>query len=134
VYGVPEQWRYVHAILRRAGFMPGERTEIVLLVEVDRLARPDAPINGLTVTRTLGVNGTRFAAWLAGEQVGYVEVENRLGDFGRLVRQDGWADIGNLWVDERHRRRRIGSWLLGQAAEWLRLGHADRLLGYAGPD
>ena len=25
----------------------------------------------------------------------------------------------------------VGSWLLGEAAEWLRLGRVDRLLGYA---
>lgn len=133
VYGVPEQWPHVHSILRWAGFTSGDHTEIVLLAEVGRLARPEVPMDGLTVIRTLGANGTCFAAWLGGERVGYVEVENRLGDSGLLVRQDGWADIGNLWVGEHHRRQGIGTWLLGQAAEWLRLGHADRLLDYAQP-
>jgi ribosomal protein S18 acetylase RimI-like enzyme len=134
VYGVPEQWPHVHAILNRAGFTRGSHTEIVFLAEVDALPRPAVPDAALTVERTLGVNGTRFGARLAGEIVGYVEVENRIGDAGRLVRQNGWADIGNLWVAESHRRRGIGAWLLGQAADWLRLGHADRLLAYAAPE
>lgn len=134
VYGVPEQWPHIHAILRRAGFTPGDHTEHVLLAEVDRIARPTAPIDGLTVARALGAAGTRLTACLGGNRVGYVEVEHRIGDTGRLVRQDGWADIGNLWVDGSHRRKGIASWLLGHAAEWLRLGHADRLLDYATPD
>ena len=29
------------------------------------------------------------------------------------------------------RRQGVGSWLLGQAADWLRLAHVDRLLDYA---
>lgn len=116
VYGLPEQWPHVHAILERAGFTRGSRTEIVFLADLDALERPPAPSTELTVERTLGVNGTRFAARLDGAVVGYLEVENRIGDAGRLVRQDGWADVGNLWVDEAHRRRGIASWLLGQAA------------------
>ena len=35
-----------------------------------------------------------------------------------------------LHVDAAHRRRGVASWLLGQGAEWLRLGHVDRLLDY----
>jgi GNAT superfamily N-acetyltransferase len=49
----------------------------------------------------------------------------------RLARTAGWADIGNLHVTEPYRRRGVGSWLLGQAADWLQLAHADRLLTYA---
>jgi GNAT superfamily N-acetyltransferase len=39
--------------------------------------------------------------------------------------------VGNLEVNAAHRRRGVGTWLMGQAAEWLRLGRIDRLLGYA---
>ena len=53
-------------------------------------------------------------------------------DGGRIARQVGWADIGNLEVEESHRRRGIATWLLGQAAEWLLLGRTDRLLAYVG--
>jgi GNAT superfamily N-acetyltransferase len=134
VYGIPEQWPHIHAILRRAGFTPGDETETVFLAEIERLARPHAPVDGLTTTRTLGVTGTCFTAWLGEKRIGYIEVENRLGDTGRLAHQAGWADIGNLWVDEPHRRHGIATWLLGRAAEWLHLGHADRLLDYTTPD
>lgn len=134
VYGLPEQWPHVHAILHRAGFAPGDHTEIVFLADVDALDAPAAPIGGLTITRTLGSAGTRLTALLHGDPVGYIEVENRIGDAGRVLRPEGWADVGNLCVSEPHRRRGIASWLLGQAAQWLRLGHVDRLLDYSPPD
>jgi GNAT superfamily N-acetyltransferase len=45
---------------------------------------------------------------------------------------------GNLYVAGDYRRRRAGTWLLGQAADWLRLAQVTRLLDYAslatGPD
>ncbi len=134
VYGLPQQWPHVHAILERAGFAPGDRTEIVFVADVGQLGRPVAPIAGLTISRTLGVNGTRFAALLGNETLGYIEVDHHIGDAGRIARHDGWADVGNLFVVEPHRRRGIASWLLGQAAGWLRLGHVDRLLGYSTPE
>ncbi|MGI9000317.1 MAG: hypothetical protein ACR2GH_01485 [Pseudonocardia sp.] len=134
VYGLPDQWPHVHAVLERAGFIPGERTEIVFLADVDALVRPAAPVAGLTCRRTLGVNGTRFTAQRDHDELGYLEVELRIGDAGRIVRHEGWVDIGNLHVDDVDRRHAIAGWLLGQAAEWLRLGHVDRLLGYAAPE
>jgi GNAT superfamily N-acetyltransferase len=133
VYGIPEQWPHVRDLLERAGFSQGERTEIVFLAEVAELPRPVAPIPGLAVTRTLGVNGSRFSALLAGDVIGYVEVAPCTGHGARFVRHEGWADVGNLHVAEQHRRRGLAGWLLGQAAEWLRLGHVDRLLDYATP-
>lgn len=37
VYGLPDQWPHIHAALRRAGFTPGGRTEIVFLADVGAL-------------------------------------------------------------------------------------------------
>lgn len=133
VFGLPEQWPHVHAALRQAGFVADGRTEIVLLVDAAALARPAPPLGGLHVTRTLGVSGTRLMALLDGEVVGYVEVDTQIAEAGRIARQGGWADVANLWVAEAYRRRGIGTWLLGVAAEWLRLGHISRLLAYADP-
>ncbi len=133
VYGLPEQWPHVHAILERAGFIPGDRTEIVLLADVGGL-RTGPPVPGLSLARTLGTNGTRFTALRGGETAGCLEVDSRIGEAGRIARQEAWADIGTLRVGEAHRRCGIASWLLGVAAEWLRLGHVDRLLTYATPD
>ena len=37
-------------------------------------------------------------------------------------------------VAEPYRRRGVATWLLGQAAGWLRLARVSRLLDYASPD
>jgi ribosomal protein S18 acetylase RimI-like enzyme len=132
VYGVPEQWPHVRAVYERAGFVHDGHTEVVLLARVDELPRPSpAPVAGLTVRRALGVNGTRLSACLGEEVVGYVEVAANLTDGGRLAQLVGWADVGNLHVAEAHRRRGVATWLVGQAADWLRLARAERLLDYA---
>jgi GNAT superfamily N-acetyltransferase len=131
VYGVPEQWPHVSALYENAGFAHAGHTELVYLARVadlPRLAR--APVAGLEPRRTVGLNGTRFSAVLDGDVIGYIEVEIR--DEGeRLARQGGWADVGNLHVSENFRRRKIGTWLLGHAADWLELAHVDRLLDYS---
>ena len=62
--------------------------------------------------------------------IGYIETEI-LDHPERLPRHGGWADVGNLHVAPGYRRRGVGSWLLGQAAGWLRLAGANRLLSYA---
>jgi GNAT superfamily N-acetyltransferase len=130
VYGVPEQWPHVRALYERAGFTHDGHTEIVFLAAVEDLRCPaDPPIAGLTVRRSVGLNGTRLSAVLAEEVIGYIEVET-FDDGERVARHGGWADIGNLCVAEKYRRRGVATWLLGRAAEWLRLAHIDRLLAY----
>jgi len=130
VYGVPEQWPHVRALYERAGFRHEGHTEIVFLAAVEDLrCDGDPPIAGLTVRRSVGLNGTRLSAILGEEVIGYIEVE--IFDEGeRVARHSGWADIGNLCVAEPYRRRGVATWLLARAAEWLRLAHVDRLLTY----
>ncbi len=131
VYGVPGQWPHIRALYQRAGFTHTGHTEVVYLARVADLARPSAPpVAGLTVRRSLGTNGTRLSALSGEEVIGYVEVSTfEAGE--RTSRHAGWADIGNLRVAGPHRRRGVATWLLGQAAEWLALGHVERLLDYA---
>ena len=131
VYGIPEQWPHISALYERAGFTHAGHTEIIYLARVDDLPRPATdPIEGLSARRTLGTNGTRLSAILGGEVIGYIEVE--IFDEGeRLARHGGWADVGNLHVSDAYRRRGVGSWLLAQAADWLRAADVDRLLDYA---
>jgi GNAT superfamily N-acetyltransferase len=131
VYGVPEQWPHVRALYQRAGFAHTGHTEIVYLARADDLPNPAAaPVEGLSVRRTAGMNGTRLSAVLGQNVIGYIEVETF--DAGeRLPRHGGWADIGNLQVTEPYRRRGVASWLLGQAVDWLRLAGVGRLLDYA---
>jgi GNAT superfamily N-acetyltransferase len=131
VYGVPEQWPHVRAIYERIGFRHDGRTEVVFLARVDELPRPAPPSAGLTTRRTVGSNGTRISAVLDGAEVGYIEVDTNLDAGPRISRVGAWADVGNLWVEPAHRRAGIGRWLIGQAATWLELGGAARLLDYA---
>ncbi len=134
VYGVPEQWPHIAALYRRAGFSHTGHTEVVYLAPVEDLPRPfdpgRPPLDGLAVSRSVGINGCRLSAVLGGEVVGYIETE--ILDEGELMwRHGGWADVGNLHVASPYRRRGVGSWLLGQAADWLRLAQVTRLLNYA---
>ncbi|GAA0900741.1 hypothetical protein GCM10009557_76800 [Virgisporangium ochraceum] len=131
VYGVPEQWPHVRVLYERHGFRHDGHTEVVYLAAVDRLRRPAAPVAGLTVRRTVGSSGTRISAALDATAVGYVEVDTNLDGGPRVSRLGAWADVGNLWVEPDHRRRGIGTWLLGQAADWLDLGGVTRVLDYA---
>jgi GNAT superfamily N-acetyltransferase len=131
VYGVPEQWPHIAALYRRAGFTHTGHTEVVYLAQVKDLPSADAPpLDGLAVRRSVGINGCRFSAVLGEEVIGYIETEV-LDKGERMSRHGGWADVGNLHVASPHRRRGVGSWLLGQAADWLRLAGANRLLNYA---
>lgn len=134
VYGIPEQWPHVSALYEQAGFTHEGHTEIVYLARVadlPRLAEP--PLAGLAAHRSVGLNGTRLSAVLSDQVIGHIEVEIR-AEGERLARQAGWADVGNLHVSEEYRRRKVATWLLGQAADWLELAHVDRLLGYSYQD
>jgi len=130
VYGVPQQWPHIRALFQRAGFRHTGQIEIVYLARVGDLPRPAAPLDGLAAARSVGMNGTRISAVLGEEVIGYIEVKTR-EEGERLSRNGGWADVGNLTVAERYRRRGIATWLLGQAADWLSLAQVHRLLGYA---
>ena len=135
VYGVPEQWPHVRAIYERAGFRADGRTEVVFLARVADLLRADVPpLPGLACRRTLGVNGTRLSAVQGTHVIGYIEVDTTLDAGSRSSRLGGWADIGNLQVDEEHRRKGVATWLLGLAADWLELGGVARVLDYATVD
>jgi len=134
VYGMPAQWPHVRKLYQRAGFVHDGQVEIVLLARVDELPGPSAPpLEGLALERSVGESGTRLSARLGEEVVGFVEVDANLVEGGRLAHLGGWADVGNLHVVEAYRRRGVGTWLVGQAADWLRLARVDRLLAYAWP-
>jgi GNAT superfamily N-acetyltransferase len=134
VYGVPDQWPHIRATFEQAGFVHNGHTEIVYIASVEDLPRSgEPPVAGVSLRRSLGINGTRLSGVLDDQVAGYIEVEV-LQDAGRLPRHGGWADIGNLHVAEMHRRRGLATWLLGQAADWLRLAHVDRVLDYAWPE
>ena len=88
---------------------------------------------GLTLRRSVGA-WTRFTALRGDETLGFLELDTDLTEGGRLAAFARWADVGNLWVEEQHRRTGVGSWLLGQGAEWLRLAGIRHLVAYAWPE
>jgi GNAT superfamily N-acetyltransferase len=134
-YGVPACWPHIRAAYRHAGFVPGGRIEIILVAAVDDLPRhAPCPIDGLTTQRSVGGCGTRLSAVSDGRPVGFIEIQTDMTTGGTRSRLAGWADIGNLHVSEGLRRRGIGTWLMGQAAAWLRLGRVERLVAYGTPD
>lgn len=134
VYGVPEQWPHIGALYERAGFRHTGHTEVVYLAAVGDLPHPGGPpAAGLAVRRSVGINGTRMSAVIGGAVAGYLETEI-LEEGERLPRHGRWADLGNLHVAARYRRRGVATWLLAHAADWLRLARADRLLSYAWRD
>jgi len=143
VYGVPEQWPHIRALYREAGFAypeadpAGAHAEIVWVARVGELLSPAAPrLDGAARAverRSVGACGTRIEAVLDGVSLGYVEVEGR-DEAPRTQGTRAWADVGNLHVVPEHRRRGVGTWLLGRAADWLDLGGVSRLLSYTSGD
>ena len=132
VYGVPDTWPHVAAALERAGFADHGVAEAVLMARVDDIPRGvPAPLPGLTLRTALGPNGTEHTALLDGRVVGRYEVQGDLSAGGTLSRLAGWADVWNLWVDPRYRHRGVATWLVGHAADRLRLGGVQRVLDYA---
>ncbi len=103
------------------GFVHEGHVEIVYMANVRDIPRREAPIAGMRIHRTVGINGTRLTAMLGDDELGYVEVDSR-EEPGRQPLQGGWADIGNLHVVEAYRRKRVGTYLMVRPASgwtWL---------------
>jgi GNAT superfamily N-acetyltransferase len=132
VYGVPEQRPHIRGLYERAGFAHTGHTEVVYLLRIEDVPHPAAgpPLAELAVQRSVGLSGTRLSAVLGGDVIGYIELEI-FEEGERLPRHGRWADVGNLHVAEQYRRRGVATWLLAQAAGWLRLAQVERLLDYA---
>ena len=134
-YGVPAAWPHVREAYVRGGFVFEGRVELILVARVEHLPqRAEPPLDGLDLRRDVGRFGTQFSAFLGGQRIGFVDVDVDRTAGGTRSRFAGWSDIGNLWVEEAHRRRGIGTWLLAHAADWLRLGGMERLVDYAWPE
>jgi GNAT superfamily N-acetyltransferase len=137
-YGILDCWPHLKELFVRNGFRHEGQSEVILAADAARLPRGgEAPIAGLTLRReVLGSisAGTSFGAWLAGERVGFVLLSTDLTNGGTLSLLTGWGEIDTLLIAEQYRRRGIATWLLGHAADWLRLGHGDRLIAYCLPE
>lgn len=127
VYGLPRTWPHIRAVYERAGFRHVGDTEVILIAWVADLPSPE-PRPGVGVERTLGECGTRLTAYADGRALGFIEVDTALSRPERHTRGTGLADIGNLRIDPSMHGEGLEHWLLGQAADWLRLCGVDRLL------
>lgn len=129
VYGLPRNWPHIRALYERSGFRHVGDTEVVLIARTTDLPL-HKPRPGVTVDRTLGECGTRLTAYADGRALGFIEVDTALSRPERHTRGLGLADIGNLHIDPTALGEGLEHWLLGQAADWLRLCGVDRLLAY----
>jgi GNAT superfamily N-acetyltransferase len=135
VYGIPDCWPHIAELYERHGFVHEGRVEVIMVAKIPDIPRPgETPVAGLELRREFGINGTRFTALHDGHPIGLIEVESDLTRGGTRARFAGWADIGNLEVDEPFQRRGVGRWLLGEAASWLEIGRVDRLIAYGWPE
>jgi GNAT superfamily N-acetyltransferase len=128
--GVPDAWPHIAAALARAGFRatPG-REEAVYGGELRRVPTPSAPpLTGLRWRRTVGETTVRFVATLEDRHVGVCEWDLDLTLGGARPALAGWAELANMQVEEDWRGRGIGTWLLGHAVAWLRLGRYKRVV------
>jgi GNAT superfamily N-acetyltransferase len=143
VYGVSDAWPHVLDLYQEAGFDPhlqdpsasAGQIETVFAGELTGIDPPGpAPIAAVTLRRQLGPLGTAFNAVLDGEIVGTFEVDDDLSRGGTNAAYAGWADECNHWVRDGLRGRGIGTWLVANAAAWLRLGGKTRLMAYVVED
>jgi GNAT superfamily N-acetyltransferase len=125
VYGVADCWPHVERLLRDAGF-DGGREEVLYVGRLAELGEPgEPPLPGLRVARETFDGGIAFVALRDQERVGELRVELR--DPSELPALSGWADGWGIRVDEPLRRRGVATWLVREAAAWLRLAGRDRL-------
>jgi GNAT superfamily N-acetyltransferase len=129
--GVPDSWPHVAAALGAAGYeIPAKsHREALYGGRLDGVPAPgEPPIAELEIQRTVGNNGTGFAAVLDHEELGRCEVRQDLTHGGALPALRGWAELSEIGVQESQRNRGIGGWLLRHAVSWLRLSGCDRLV------
>jgi GNAT superfamily N-acetyltransferase len=132
IYGVPDCWPHVERLLREAGF-EGGREEVLYVGRLSELGvAGEPPLPGLRMVRETFDGGVAFVALRDAERVAELRVE--LPDPSELPALAGWADGWGIRVDERLRRRGVATWLVREAAAWLRLAGRDRLVWPLVPD
>lgn len=128
--GVPDAWPHIDAALDSAGFRPDPELEELICGGTFDGVPPasEPPLEGLGARRTVAEGTVRLAAVLGGEDVGHCEWNLDASQAGTLPGLSGWAELTDLWVDEKWRNRGVGTWLVCSAVAWLRLGRFDRVV------
>ena len=132
VNGVADCWAHVARLLREAGF-EGGREEVLYAGRLADLGEPgEPPLPGLRVVRETFDGGVAFVALDGEDRVAELRVE--LPDPSELPALARWADGWGIRVEEALRRRGVATWLVREAAAWLRLAGRDRLVWPLVPD
>ncbi len=131
LWGVPDSWPHITTALLAAGYQPDPtfHREAVYGGWLAGVPLPGiAPVPSLTIQRAVGSFETRIAAFLAGEEVGWCDVQADLTQGGLSPALRGWAWLTDLQIRESWRNRGIGRWLVQHAAAWLRLAGCERIV------
>lgn len=131
VIGIPDVWTHLITLFSKAGYqpIPGRDEALYGGWLRDTEVPPSPPIEGLTLKRRIGhVWGVLFTACLEEKEVGFCEVVADLSEGGAVPSLSGWAELGNLYIEEGWRGRGIGTWLLQHAIDWLRMAGCDRIV------
>jgi GNAT superfamily N-acetyltransferase len=128
--GVPDAWPHIAAVLAQAGFRPTpERAEAIYGGELARVPAPSAPpVAGVRLRRVVGETTVGFVAVLDDRELGVCECDLDLTLGGARPALNGWAELANMQVEADWRGRGLGTWLVGHAVAWLRLGRYQRIV------
>lgn len=133
IWGVPDCWPHISSALLAAGYQPDPAVHREALYGgvLASASVSEPPIAGLSLSRSVGSEGkegVRFAALLAGEELGWCQCGLDLTRGGALPALQGWAELCELRVRDGWRNRGLGRWLVQHAIHWLCLARCDRLL------
>ena len=134
--GVPDVWPHMGELFETGGYSPDlTSSEAVYGGRLDQVLPPGpAPVEGLEIRRTMGKFGTRFAAMLREQDIGWCECYADLTRGGRLPTLSGWAELSEIETASEWRNRGIGSWVVKHTIDWLRLAGCDRCLFPVSPE
>ena len=96
-YGVPDTWPHIRSLYSEAGFT-AVRAETVLWARCADLVRTQP--ESWEQRRSAGALGTRFDLGQDGASLGFIEVCLFSGELARSNTSMGWADVGNLDVED----------------------------------
>jgi GNAT superfamily N-acetyltransferase len=127
--GIAEVWPHLIQLFTQNGYAP-HRSEALYGGWLRDIPAPTSPpLEGLTFKRSVGqIWGVNFVAHIGDEEIGFCECVPDLTEGGALPSLRGWAELGNLWIDDVWRGHGIGTWLVRHAVEWLRLAGCDRIV------
>jgi GNAT superfamily N-acetyltransferase len=127
--GVPDVWPHIAEALAAAGYrLAGDHREALYGGPLEPVVLSEPPVPGLKLQRQVGSLGVNHAVFLDDQKIGWCVCIPDLTNGGELPSFRGWAELGELWIDERWRNRGIGTWLVQHAVDWLRLGGCDRII------